>query len=284
MSAMGKKDIISKQVFKHLAADIANLLLHLDIEDDSIELLATEQQRIELRQADMVARVKQRNSELTFILHVEIQNDNDPKMSLRMMRYYTDIQLAYPEENIRQYLIYIGKPALKMLEEHKTIDFQYRYNILDMHRVDCSVLLATDTPDALVLAILCDFKERPVQDVVNYIVKRLHELLQNDEHGFRNYFEMLETLSDNRHLQDNIDEAKEMLTKIDVKKFASYRWGVEEGLEEGLEKGLEKGREEGIKEEKTRMAIQLLPMMENQAIATTTGLPLAEVVQLRKNH
>jgi flagellar biosynthesis/type III secretory pathway protein FliH len=167
-----------------------------------------------------------------------------------------------------------------MLEEHKTIDFQYRYNILDMHRVDCSVLLAADTPDALVLAILCDFKERPVQDVVNYIVKRLHELLQNDEHGFRNYFEMLETLSDNRHLQDNIDEAKEMLTKIDVKNFASYRWGVEEGIE----KGIEKGREEGIKQEKMRMAVQLLPMMENQAIATTTGLSLEEVVQLRNNH
>ena len=270
MQTMGKKDIISKQVFKHLAADIANLLLNLDIEDDSVELLATEQQRIELRQADMVARVKQRNSQQTFILHVEIQNDNDPKMSLRMMRYYTDIQLAYPEESIRQYLIYIGKPALNMPEEHQTIDFQYRYNILDMHRVDCSVLLASDTPDALVLAILCDFKERPVQDVVNYIVKRLHELLQNDEHGFRNYFEMLETLSDNRHLQDNIDEAKQMLTKIDVKKFASYRWGVEEG------------REEGIKEEKQRMAIQLLPMMENQAIASTTGLSLEEIKNLRK--
>jgi hypothetical protein len=80
---------------------IANLLLNLDIEDDSVELLATEQQRIELRQADMVARVKQRNSQQTFILHVEIQNDNDPQMALRMMRYYTDIQLAYPEENIR---------------------------------------------------------------------------------------------------------------------------------------------------------------------------------------
>ena len=105
---------------------------------------------------------------------------------------------------------------------------------------------------------------------------------KNDEHGFRNYFQMLETLSDNRHLQDNIDEAKQMLTKIDVKKFASYRWGVEEGLEKGLEKGRVEGHVEGIKEEKQRMAIQLLPMMENQAIASTTGLSLEEIKNLRK--
>ena len=267
---MGRKDIISKHVLKHLAADIANLLLSLNIEDDSVELLATEQHRIELRQADLVARVKQRDSDQSFILHVEIQNDNDPQMALRMMRYYTDIQLVYPGEAIRQYLIYIGKPALTMVEEHRAADFGYRYNILDMHRVDCNLLLEKDTPDALVLAILCDFKEKPVQDVVNFIVKRLYELLQNDERGFRNYFEMLETLSDNRHLQGNIDKAKDMLTKIDIRKLPSYRWGVEEG------------REEGVKEEKRRMAIQLLPMMENEVIASTTGLPLEEIEQLRK--
>jgi hypothetical protein len=66
----------------------------LDIEDDSIELLETEQQRIELRRADLVARVRQRHSEESFILHLEIQNDNDAAMPLRMLRYFTDIQLA----------------------------------------------------------------------------------------------------------------------------------------------------------------------------------------------
>ncbi|HHJ21089.1 MAG TPA: hypothetical protein ENJ84_14875, partial [Gammaproteobacteria bacterium] len=70
LAVMGRKDIISKHVLKHLAADIANLLLSLNIEDDSVELLATEQHRIELRQADLVARVKQRDSDQSFILHV----------------------------------------------------------------------------------------------------------------------------------------------------------------------------------------------------------------------
>ncbi len=274
---MGNKDIISKQALRHLAADIANLLLELNIDENSVELLATEQQRIELRQADLVARVKQRQSGEAFILHVEIQNDNDPRMPLRMMRYYTDIQLAWPEEPIRQYVIYIGKLALNMPEAHQAADFRYRYHILDMHRVDCNLLLEKDTPDALVLAILCDFKGRPEQDVVNYIVKRLHELLRDDERGFRDYFEMLETLSDNRQLQGAIDEAKDMLTKIDIRKLPSYRWGIEKGLETGLEKG----REKGVMEEKRRTAIQLLPLMDDAKIAHITGLPLSEVARLR---
>ncbi len=190
-------------------------------------------------------------------------------MPLRMLRYYTDIQLAYPKERIHQYLVYIGKAAFNEDNGLEAGDFSYHYHTLDMHSVDCTLLLEQDTPDALVLAILCDFKEKPVQDVVNYIVKRLHELLEDDERGFRDYFQMLETLSDNRHLQTYIDEAKDMLTQIDVKNFASYNWGLEAGIEKGVTK------------EKMRLAIQLLPMMDDQGIVKVTGLPLEEVVALR---
>jgi hypothetical protein len=34
------------------------------------------------------------------------------------------------------------------------------------------------------MAILCDFKQRPVQEVVNYIAGRLKFLLNEDERGF----------------------------------------------------------------------------------------------------
>ena len=53
---MGTKDIISKDLVKHLAFDLATLLLKLDIEQDSLECLSTEKQRIEERRADSVLR------------------------------------------------------------------------------------------------------------------------------------------------------------------------------------------------------------------------------------
>lgn len=69
---MAEKDIVSKSA-QHLAADIANILLALDIEQDSVELLQTEQQRVESRRADMVARMRKRQTGEKLILHVEIQ-------------------------------------------------------------------------------------------------------------------------------------------------------------------------------------------------------------------
>ena len=42
-----------------------------------------------------------------------------------------------------------------------------------MRQIDCDALLKQDTPDALVLAILCDFKNLPTKDVAHYLVKRV---------------------------------------------------------------------------------------------------------------
>jgi len=67
---MGEKDIISKQIVRHLAVDLATYLLKLDIGADSLELLETERQRVEDRRADLVARVRPRGSDELFILHI----------------------------------------------------------------------------------------------------------------------------------------------------------------------------------------------------------------------
>ena len=75
---MGKKDIISKTVLGHLAADIANLLLGLGVDMDAVELLDTEQQRVEQRRADLVAKMRRQTDGQDFILHIEIQNQEQP--------------------------------------------------------------------------------------------------------------------------------------------------------------------------------------------------------------
>ncbi|MFM8332812.1 MAG: hypothetical protein ACKN9T_14100 [Candidatus Methylumidiphilus sp.] len=81
---MGEKDIISKKIFKHLVRDFATYLFGLAVAE--MELLETSQERIEDRHADLLARVALADGE-SFILHIEIQNNNKPKMALRMLRY-----------------------------------------------------------------------------------------------------------------------------------------------------------------------------------------------------
>jgi len=168
-----------------MVTDLANILLRLDIDPDSVELLETQHQRVEERRADLVARVHGTDSTHAKILHIEIQNDNDADMPLRMLRYYTDIRFAHNHEPIHQYVIYIGKRALNMGSQIDEPDWFYRYNILDMRNIDCHVLLEQDNPDALVMAVLCDFKDQPKQDVVNYIAFRLQYLRQNSGSLFR---------------------------------------------------------------------------------------------------
>ena len=275
------KDIISKQTIGHLAGDIATLLLGLDIDTHAVELLDTEQQRVEIRRADLVARMYQRSNGASFILHLEIQNSDDAAMPLRMMRYYTDIKLEWMAEPILQYLIYIGRNNLTMPDQHEGQDFTYRYRVLDMRTVDCAMLLAKDTPEALVLAILCDFKGKPEQEMAYYIVNRLHELLEHDEKGFWDYQGMLEVLSENRHLQPQVKEAEKMLTQVKVENLPSFQIGLEAGIELGLKQGLEQGLEQGIEQgtlrERLRVAQQLIGLLDEQTIADKTGLSLEEV-------
>ena len=71
---------------------------------EAIELLETQNQRVEDRRADLVARMRGANGE-EFLLHTEISNNNDADMPLRMLRYYTDIRLAGHTGPLRQCLI-----------------------------------------------------------------------------------------------------------------------------------------------------------------------------------
>jgi len=114
-----------------------------------------------------------------------------------------------------------------------------------MHQIDCTGLLTQDNPDALVLAILCDFGDRQPQEVVTYIVHRLRELLGADERGFREHMTMLQILSKNRDLKAQLEEAEHMLTEIDIESMPFFAIGFERGEEKGREEGEEKGMEKG---------------------------------------
>ncbi len=233
---MTAKDIISRDMLKRLMTDFAHHLLRLDAE--AVELLETQHQLVEDRRADLVARMRASDG-AEFLLHVEIANDNAADMPLRMLRYHTDIRFAGHPGPIRQFLIYIGADRLTMpvgLEESGLLD-GYRYGLVDMHQVDCAGLLTQDNPDALVLAVLCDFGDRKPQEVITHIVHRLRKLLGANERGFRDYMIILEILSKNRNLQAQIKEAEHMLTEIDIESLPSFAIGCERGEEKGMEKG-----------------------------------------------
>jgi predicted transposase/invertase (TIGR01784 family) len=58
--------------------------------------------------------------------------------------------------------------------------------------------------------------------------------------------------------------------------------GIEQGLEQGIEQGLEQGIEQGEHTAKLAIAQSLLDLLDDQAIASSTGLTLEQVQQLRQ--
>lgn len=205
-----KKDIITKEAITAITEDIAFYLLDLTI--TNIEFVDKELKRVEKREADIVAKCQMDGVEQ--ILHLEIQNSNDKTMPRRMLRYYNDIKMEFEHLEVSQYIIYIGKAKLSMSDGVVDTKLNYSYIIIDMHTIDCKELIALDTPDALVLSILCDFKGKDELEILLHITKRLSELTVDDEHKLGKYMLMLETLSDNRNLKAKLKEAEQMLREI----------------------------------------------------------------------
>jgi len=212
---MGKKDVISKEILTSIARDVARHILKIEIYED-MELINTDNTRVEAREADLIFK---NGSD---IIHIEIQNDNHSQMHLRMHRYLSDILFKHEEQTIKQYLVYIGKSKFNMKKGIKIENLDYRYDIIDMKDIVCEDLLNSDDPSAIALSILCDFKGRDKQVVVNKILRRLKEL--NDDRVFENYLEIVTLYSTNRGLEKEIQKGVEMLT-VDIEKTPFFQIG-----------------------------------------------------------
>jgi len=207
-----------------------------------IKELATEKQRIEVRHADIVMLAKDEQHQ-EFILHLELQHNNHKEMALRMLRYYTDIALSYPNKKIKQYVIYTGSRPLGMTSGINEVGIDYHYTLLDMSTLDCERFIAENSPDALVLAILCDFKEKDGQEVIEEIIKRLIALTASRPNELNKYLKMLEILSASRKVTEAFKRVeKKMLSEINIEKLPSYQIGIDRGIEKGIEKGIEQSK------------------------------------------
>ena len=266
---MPSKDLISKQLLRQLAVDFSNQLFGLDIVE--AELLSSEQPRVEERRADLVARVKNDQGK-SYILHVELQNDNHKHMPLCMLRYYTDLALEHGDEEIKQHLLYIGKAPLTMPDHVQAPEWRYCYNFLDMRHLDSEHFLRSENPDALVLAILCDMGKREPDAVVTHIVSELRRLhgskIDSLNDSLNDSLLKLENLARNRNLQNLVKEKSEMI--VNIEELASYQEGVERGQEQGQHKMLSK-------------LLKLLDKLPPEQIAEFSGVPLEKIKAMQED-
>jgi len=174
------------------------------------------------READLVVEYEGE------IYHLELQSTDDSKMGLRTLYYHLLILDNYGKIP-HQAVVYVGEKSLrKMSSIVKTNSLRFEYRLIDLNKVDCSLLLTSNEPSDWILSILCKMEKED---------KTLKELLRKfltlPRSKRDKYINLLLHIARLRPKRLNIlhREVEKMPITIDIEKDPLFLKGVEKGLE-----------------------------------------------------
>ncbi|MEM6272144.1 MAG: hypothetical protein AAF998_22090, partial [Bacteroidota bacterium] len=235
------------------------------------------------RQMDFVKRITTKQQE-EFILHVEFQTQNDPKIIFRMNLYHALLLEKY-QLPIRSVVLYIGAKQAQMRSELHPEEIMTGFKLVDLPSIDHQEFLNSDIPEEIILAILADHQGDDPVKVMQSIQHRLIAV-ENDPTEQQKFLQQLRVLSRIRKLEYVFSEnAKDMPLTFDIKEDHFYQKGVAEGKTEGRAEGRVEGKAEGKIEGKIEMIINLLSEgMPIKKIATIADLPIDQIQEIKKQH
>lgn len=129
------------------------------------------------------------------------------------------------------------------------------------------------------------------QDKWLYLLRHLPDLDEQpqpfQDPVFLHLFEIAEIANFSPDEQDGYQSSlkyyRDLNNVIDTSRQEGIEAGIERGIEQGIERGIEQGIEQGRQSEKIEIARALLSKLPNETISQTTGLPIAEIEQLRND-
>ena len=178
-----------------------------------------------------------RDAAYNYILHLEFQATNDPEMLGRMYLYHA---LLYHKFGIgiRQFIVYLGDEPITMPRRLETGGIIYEYTLVDLRDYDAAAFLNADTPEEVLLAILCNFGKDKPEEVVRKILERIDAIVGRNSIKSGKYARQLEVLSRLRKLQPiTKQQINAMSIQIDWTDDVRYDEFVAIGLEKGIQEG-----------------------------------------------
>ena len=193
------------------------------------------------KEADYLQKIIHDNPENDYILHLECQVKDDPKMLSRMFLYRAILFHLFGLP-VRQFILYIGKNPSKMNNVLDQERLNYSFQLENVNQIDYEHFLASNIPEEVILAILADFKGNNPEQIIREIVKRLKEL-SDQSLRLTKYEKQLEILSKLRNLQkQTIQTITTMGWEYELETDIRYLQGVEKGTVKGIEQGIEQGK------------------------------------------
>ncbi len=226
---------------ENLEASIPALIekvLHIQV--FSSDEIPDDVQHTKERKPDALKRITDQAGN-TFILHLEFQLADDPKMVHRMHSYCAMLLERY-ELPLRQYVLYLGQLTPRMATFLVISDLSFRYNLVHFQQLDYRLFLSSAIPEEILLAVLGNFSPSDSWEVLTNVLIRLDQTATSSL-DFERYITQLRVLVQLRKLRPLFETAMDNLAHyINEQGDPFYVKGERKGLEKGLQKGLQKGQ------------------------------------------
>jgi len=190
-----------------------------------------------------------------YLVHIEVQSHNHPKMHLRMHGYAHSAALRYYDTiedlELLQIVFYVGKPKLNMLNSWQWGNLHYAYHLIDVRTVPPHIFEALNTLPGWIFAFLS--REENSEQHVDHILSQAFNYPNQGQ--TQEDLELFFTLLDLR--PEYIALAMKRLVEYqDPRKSTVGRFFYEVVLKKYQEEGLEKARQEVLAEaEKIRQEV-----------------------------
>jgi hypothetical protein len=181
-------------------------------------------------------KIYDKNSKKSEILQFDFQSDNDMKMPKRMLFYRCIIDFNH-ELPVKQIVFYIGYEPLRMPNFLREENLYYEYEIYDFRSLDAFSFLNSDSPEAVIFAILGNFKDEKPEVMIEKMLLRLNDLCTRKDE-LNKFAYQLHVLAGLRKFELIFNEkikAMSLVLDIDIKNDPFYLDGKEDGKIEMIE-------------------------------------------------
>ncbi len=219
------------KIFKeNIEAVIPNLMQNLlGIVATSSEELPDDIQYTKERKPDVLKKITDTQGNI-FILQIEFQVVDEPKMAHRMAEYFIMLDRKY-DLPIVQYVIFLGASNPKMPRKLERKRMSFEFLLINFAEIDYHQFLLSEQPEEVVLGILGNFKQENVEDVLKQIIHRIEETSEGD-FSLKRYFNQLRVLAQLRNLELNLKNAMDSIAKyISEERDVLYLRGQDQARE-----------------------------------------------------
>ena len=224
------------KIFKeNIEAVILSIMQNvLEITAISMEELPDDIQHTKERKPDVLKKIIDNKGE-TFVLQIEFQVKDEPKMVYRMAEYFIMLERKY-ELPVKQFVIFLGSEKPKMPTELDREMLKFRFLIVSFSELDYHIFLKSNKPEEIILGILANFVGENPDNALKQILVRVKETTKGD-FSLNRYFNQLRVLAQLRSLELNLKNAMDSIAEyIKEERDVLYLRGQEKIIESLLTK------------------------------------------------